>query len=134
MTGPGSSTIVCGIIIRSYIKSSTVGRAPPALRVDGQVSLASNHRILDVDYHVFPGTRAANQQVSRRRRLERLGIIQHRPGNQPALAGMANSGPARPAHRDVTGFGEFQHALELRVPANRKPGASKGNSWTFTVG
>jgi len=38
---------------------------------------------------------------------------------------MANSGPARPADRDVTGFGEFQQALELRVPGNRKPGASK---------
>src|SRR4051794_21643786 len=38
---------------------------------------------------------------------------------------MANSSPARPAHRDVTGLGEFQQALDLRVPGNRKPGASK---------
>src|SRR5207249_5651296 len=73
-------------------------------------------------------------RTSRRRGFEWLGIILHRPGYQPALAGMANSSPARPAHRDVTGFGEFQQTLELRVPANRKPGASKGNPWTFTVG
>jgi hypothetical protein len=38
---------------------------------------------------------------------------------------MANSSPARPVHRDVAGFGEFQQTLELRVPGNRKPGASK---------
>ena len=44
--------------------------------------------------------------------------------------------PARQdhAHRDVTGFGEFQQALELLVPANRKPGAGKGNSWAFILG
>ena len=69
--------------------------------------------MLDVDYHVFSGTRAANQQVSRRRRFERLGIVLHRPGNQPALAGMANSGPARPANRDVAGFREVQQALDV---------------------
>ncbi len=47
--------------IRSHIQSSTVGRAPPALRVDGSVRLASDHRLLDVDYQIFLGTRAANQ-------------------------------------------------------------------------
>src|SRR5262249_15787208 len=41
--------------------------------------------MLDVDYQVFPGARAAGQHVSGRRRLERLGVIRHRPGNQPAL-------------------------------------------------
>jgi hypothetical protein len=46
---------------------------------------------------------------------------------------MANSSPARPAHRDVTGFGEFQQTLELRVPGNRKPGASKGDSWKYAI-
>ena len=34
---------------------------------------------------------------------------------------MANSSPARPANRDVTGFGEFQQTLELRVPGNVSP-------------
>ncbi|MCP6760429.1 MAG: hypothetical protein NHB32_17190 [Fischerella sp. CENA71] len=29
---------------------------------------------------------------------------------------MANSGSARPAHRNITGFGEFQKVLEPGVP------------------
>src|SRR5215469_3269662 len=74
---------------------------------------------LDVDYHVFQRARAANQNVSGRRRLERLGIILHRPGNQSALTGVANSGPAGPADRDVTSFGELQQALELGIPGDR---------------
>src|ERR1700678_3774684 len=80
---------------------------------------------LNVDYQVFPGARAANQQVSGRRRIERLGIILHRSGNQTALTGMANSGPARPAHRDVAGFRKLQQALELGIPVGREAGASK---------
>src|SRR3712207_3070018 len=44
--------------------------------------------------------------------IERLGIILHRSGNQPTLAGVANSSPAEPLDRDITGFGEFQQVLE----------------------
>ncbi len=40
---------------------------------------------------------------------------------------MADSGTTRPAHRNVTGFGEFQQALELGIPGDREPGAGKGN-------
>src|SRR5262249_17852304 len=80
---------------------------------------------LDVDYHVFLGARAANQQVPYRRRLQRLGIILHRSGDQPALTGMANSGPASPAPRDVAGLGEFQQALEPGAPGDREAGAGK---------
>src|SRR5215472_17146957 len=50
----------------------------------------SNDCILDVDYRIVPGARAANQHVSGRWRFQRLGIILNRPGNQPALASMAN--------------------------------------------
>src|SRR5262249_51599316 len=46
---------------------------------------------LDVDDQVFPGARAASQQVAFCRRLKRLGVILHRSGNQPALTGTARA-------------------------------------------
>jgi len=76
--------------------ATIVGDSPDACREKHLLSIplasgfpelvlaAAGHRTpeeLDVDYQIFLGTRAANQQVSGCRRLERIGTILHRPRN-----------------------------------------------------
>ena len=68
----------------------------------------ADHCILDVNDRVFPRPRAANQYVSGRWRFERLRIILHRSGNQPAFAIVADARPARPTNGNVAGFRELE--------------------------
>ena len=86
---------------------------------------------LDINYQILLGMRAANQQISDRRRFKWIGIILHRPGNQAAFTHMTNTTAAREAYGNITGFREFQQTLEFRFPRNRQAGARKRDSWTL---
>jgi hypothetical protein len=86
-------------------------RTDPGDSCDSQQLLhpgLATHCILDVNYGVFPGARAANQYVSGGRRFERLGIIVHGPGNQPTFAIMADARPARPPNGNIAGLGQLE--------------------------
>jgi hypothetical protein len=64
-----------------------------------------------VDDDVSNRSRTANEQVAVRGLVERFRFIGDRARNQTALAVMADTGPARPADRDVTRLGQLENAL-----------------------
>jgi hypothetical protein len=53
----------------------------------------------------------ANEKVAVGGLVEWLWFIGDRPRNQTALTVVTNTGPARPADRDVARFGQLQNAL-----------------------
>ena len=68
--------------------------------------------------------RAAHEKVAVGGLVEWLGSVGNRPGNQTTLTIVTNTGPARPADRDIARFGQFQEALVgCRVPVGRDPAA-----------
>jgi hypothetical protein len=56
------------------------------------------------------------QNVTVRGGLNRIGLITHRPRDQPGLAGVTHPRATRPFRRNVTRFGQFQEALVARSP------------------
>ena len=122
------------MILPTLVAKKYLNSIPLASGFPESVLAAAGHGTpeeLDVDYHVFLGTRAANQQVSGCWRLERIGIILHRPGNQSAFAGVANTSPASPTYRNIAGFRELQQALEFGLPSDCQSGARKRDPWTL---
>ena len=68
---------------------------------------------------------AADQQVAVSRKFEWLWLITDGAGNQPAFAAMTDPCPARPPHWNIAGLGEFEQALERRIPVNEETTASE---------
>ena len=66
---------------------------------------------LQIDDDVANRLRAANEKVAVGGLVERLRSVDDRPRNQPALTVVTNTGPARPADRDVARLGQLQDAL-----------------------
>src|SRR6476659_6536251 len=66
---------------------------------------------LQINHDVARWLRAADEQVAIRRLVERLGSVDDRARNQAALTVMTNTGPARPANRDVACLSELQNTL-----------------------
>lgn len=64
-----------------------------------------------IDDDIAGWLRAANEKVAVRRLFERLGVVDDCTGNQTALTGVTNAGPAGPKGGDVARFGQFQNAL-----------------------
>ena len=58
-----------------------------------------------IESNVTLGLAAADQQIARCRRLDWVGPVDDGARNQPRLAVMTNSGPARPAHRHIARLG-----------------------------
>jgi hypothetical protein len=54
------------------------------------------------------------------RRVERIGLVTYRAGDEIHFAAMANAGPARPAHWHVARLCQVEQVLEPRSPANGK--------------
>ena len=71
-----------------------------------------------VDNDLLPRLRTADQQSARARRVERVGSITHRAGNQPALAIVADARPARPPYRDVAGLRQLEQTLVFFIPSD----------------
>src|SRR6516225_4503467 len=67
---------------------------------------------VDDDVTLWPG--AADQHVPLRRRIEWIGLVGDGAGDQSALAVVTDTGPARPAHGHVAGFGQLEETLLLR--------------------
>jgi hypothetical protein len=80
---------------------------------------------LQVNNDLTPRLGAANQQGAVGWSFERLWLVADVAGNQPAFAGVTNPRPARPPHRNITGLGEFEQALERRIPVNDEATASE---------
>src|SRR6185503_16471755 len=77
----------------------------------------------DIDHDVALRARAADQDISLRRRIERIGLVGDGPGDQSALAVVTDAGAARPPDGHVARFRELEKALVLRTPASRDPTA-----------
>ena len=73
------------------------------------------------DTRVWLGT--AYEHVPRSGPLQRLRVVHNRSGNQASHAGMTDSSPARPSHRNIARFRQFKQAGESRIPIGRKPAA-----------
>ena len=58
-----------------------------------------------IERNVTLGLAAADQQIARGRRLDWVGSVDDRAGNQPRLAVVTNSGAARPAHWHIARLG-----------------------------
>ena len=86
----------------------------------GEQRSANEFAASDVDHDVAPRPRAADEDVSRRRRIERIGLVGDGPGDQPALAVVADAGAARPPDRHVARFRELEKALVLRGASERR--------------
>src|SRR5215471_21354441 len=78
--------------------------------------------------------RTADQHIPSRRRLEWLRVVEHRPADQGAFAGMADSRPARPLYRNVAGLRKFQQALVRRTPRHIKAAPREGDHRAGTGG
>ena len=59
----------------------------------------------EIDDHVAPRSRAADEQVAVGRGFERIGLIVDRSIHESGLAGVAHPGAARPSDGNVAGFG-----------------------------
>src|SRR6516165_1291196 len=90
-------------------------------RAGGTVSTASK-----VESNVTLGLAAADQQIARGRRLDRVRPVDDGAGNQPRLAVMTNSGAAGPAHRHIARLGQFEQAVECGTPVDGEIAARKG--------
>ena len=58
-----------------------------------------------IESNIALGLAAADQQIARGRRLDRVRPVDDGAGNQPCLAVMTNSGAARPTHRHIARLG-----------------------------
>ena len=90
-------------------------------RARGAVSTVSK-----IESNVAPGLAAADQQIARGGRLDRVRPVGHGAGNQPRLAVMTNSGAARPAHRHIARLGQFEQAVKCGTPVDSEIAAGKG--------
>src|SRR5262249_18893903 len=79
-----------------------------------------------IESNVALGLAAADQQIARGRRLDRVRPVDDGAGNQPRLAVMTNSGAARPAHWHIARLGEFEQAVECGTPVDGEIAARKG--------
>src|SRR6516164_1118516 len=79
-----------------------------------------------IERNVILGPAAADQQIARGRRLDWVGPVDDGAGNQPRLAVMTNSGAARPAHRHIARFGQFEQTVESGTPVDGEIAARKG--------
>ena len=73
-----------------------------------------------VDHHVALRPGAADEDISFRRWIERVGLVGDGPGDQSALAVVADAGAARPPHGHVARFRELEEALVLRGASERR--------------
>lgn len=64
----------------------------------------------EVEDELAVGAGAAEQNVACGRVFERVGVVMDGAVDQPRLAGVANPGPACPAHWYVAGFSELEEA------------------------
>lgn len=69
---------------------------------------------------------AANQHIAVGGWIDRIGLITHVAGDERRLAGVTDTGAARPSHRQVTRLGKLEQALERRTPSDIKPAAREG--------
>ena len=96
---------------------------------------ASARRHSNVDDHVTLRPGAADQDISFCRWVERIRLIGDGPGDQSALAVVADAGAARPSDRHVTRFRQFKKALILRrTPTNGETAACEGHPWPYAGG
>src|SRR3546814_12724201 len=74
-----------------------------------------------IDGDIALGLTAADQHITVRWRLDRVGPVADRPGHKPGLASMADARSAGPSDRDVAGFSKIEHAPERWVQTNIQP-------------
>src|SRR5262252_858798 len=72
----------------------------------------------EIDDDVVARLRAAGQHVAVRRRIYRGWFVAHRPLQEPGLARVADTSPARPSRGNVARLGKLKQALKLRSPAD----------------
>src|SRR5262245_52840960 len=80
----------------------------------------------DVDHHVALRPGAADQDISLRRWIERIGLVGDGPGDQSALAIVTDAGAARPPDGYVTRFCQLEKALVVQAPASGDAAAREG--------
>src|SRR5262249_45351660 len=74
-------------------------------------------RALQIDDHVADRSCTANEKIAVGRHVEWLWSVDDHPRNQPALATVTHTGPARPADRDC-GAGQLARYLATREAAD----------------
>ena len=74
---------------------------------------------------------AANQQGAVGRSFEWLWLVADGAGNQSALAAMTDPRPARPPDRNIAGLGEFEQALQRRIPVDNEAAASERDQRSY---
>ena len=80
-----------------------------------------------VDHEVIEWSRTADQDDSGCRAVQGLRLIGNVPGNQAALAVVADAAATRPPNGNVARFGELEKRLLRSTPAHRDAAAREGN-------
>src|SRR5260221_7203450 len=88
----------------------------------------------DVDHHVAPRPGAADEDISLRRRIERIRLVADGPGDQSALAVVTDAGAARPPDGYVTRFRQLEKTLVVLAPANGDSAPREGDEWACAGG
>src|SRR5438552_1191581 len=88
----------------------------------------------DVDHHVALRSGAADEDISLRRWIERIGLVADGPGDQSALAVVTDAGAARPPDAYVTRFRQLEKTLVVLTPPNGDTAPREGDQWPCAGG
>ena len=82
-----------------------------------------------IEHNIGAWPAAADQEIAVRWRHKRLDEVIDGASDKPGLAIVADSGTARPSHRDIARLGQFEEALERRAPADIETALREGYEW-----
>src|SRR5258706_13171771 len=88
----------------------------------------------DVDHHVAMRPGAADEHIPLRRWIERIRPVADGPGDQSALAVVADAGAARPPDGYVTRLRQLEKTLVVLTPANGDSAPREGDKWAGAGG